>query len=90
MNENINNPINKAMEPAVDIIEAAEGKTTKGAAAVVVACVAGLMTAATLIVGGVKFGAKVLKEQKAKKELRQPDDNNPVEVTDEMVEEATK
>lgn len=81
----------QAMETEYEPIEVEDGgsdivgKIVAGAIGAVATFVA--VKAVPKIVNG---GKQLISNIKAKKELRQPDENKPVEVTDEMVNEATK
>lgn len=87
MSKEFEKTVEEAMEPAMDIVEATAEKSGMGAAAVV-AIGTGVVAVTALVVTGISFGVKALKERKSKKELHKPE--GIVEVTDEQVEEVVK
>ena len=87
MNEEVKTVVNKAMNPAMDIVEATASKPGKSAA-VVVGFTAGAIILGGIIVGGVKLGAKAIAKHKEKKAMRKP--TNVVEPTQEQLNEVTE
>ena len=85
--EEMNTVVNEAMEPTMDIVEASTSNSGKGTIGFIV--LGTTMVAGTaLAVKGIMWGMKALKNLKANKELRQPEE--VVEITDEQIEEVTK
>lgn len=87
MNENMEQVVTKAVEPAMDIIEATAKKSGKSAA-IVAGFAAGAIVIGGIIVGGVKLGAKAIAKHKENKALRKP--TNVVEPTQEQLDEVTE
>lgn len=87
MNEEIMTVVEETKKPAMDIVEAAASSSGKGAVVATVLTVAGGVIAVGALIAG---GIKVIAEHKSKKELHKVDEDKPVEVTDEMINEVTK
>lgn len=87
MNENMEQVVTKAVEPAMDIVEATAKKSGK-TAAMVVGIVAGTFVITSIVIGGVKLGANAIAKHKENKALRKP--TNVVEPTQEQLDEVTE
>ena len=88
MNEEIMNYEEEVMTPDYDIIEEGTGEGKSG-----LGSMAFMAIGAALAVGGTylaKGAKKLWNKHKAKKELRQPNDGEIVEVTDEQIMEVAE